>query len=112
MAKTLNLISLMLALVLVSPWCLKHTVTLSESVTSVDYSPDGTLIAVTEPSKVTILNASNLFTELTYTPSTGTANVAKFSRDGTYLGIGLSTGTVDLLPGGPSFDNSNRQHHP
>ena len=106
-AITILIITLLL-LHLSSPWCLKTMANLTSEVTRIDYSPDGTKIVVTSTSAntVAVYDTTNFFNTFTFTPSSSTVNVARFSKDGTYIGVGLSSGRVELISGNAPFSNT------
>jgi WD40 repeat protein len=90
-------------------WCLKTTVNLTVQATKVDYSPDGTLLAVTSvaSNRVYLYETINFFKVFTYAPTGGdNVRTARFTRDGTYLGIGFDNGNVKLLSGTAPFSST------
>lgn len=102
------LFCLLLALPLASPWCLRTMANLTDSVNKVDYSADGQYIVVTSTplNQVILYDTTNYFTIFTYTPSGNTANVARFSKDGLFIGVGLDNGDVELLSTSLPFSNT------
>ena len=103
----LFLVSLFLLLWLGAPWRLKTTVNLTSSAISVDYSFDGNfIVVVTAANSVVVYDTTNFFAQLTYTPASGTAKVARFSRNNTIIAVGLTTGLVVLLTGQAPFSTT------
>ena len=94
-----KIVCLILLATIATPWCLKTTVNFTAGVDKVDYSIDGTLIAVTSitNNQVTIYDTINFFLLHTYTPSSGTATVARFSRDNANLVVGTTNGRYHVL---------------
>jgi WD40 repeat protein len=94
---------------LTSSWCLKTTVNLTNEVTIIDYSPDGTLIAATSSTNnaVYIYDTTNFLLQYTYNPPGGTTvQTARFTANNTYLGVGLSNGNVLIIPGKAPFSST------
>jgi WD40 repeat protein len=101
-------LALLLLVQLGTPWCLKTTVNLTSAVTKVAYSPDNTMIAVTSTSanNVVVYDTTNFFALFTFTPSANNVKVARWSKDGLWLGVGHDNGRIDLVPGAAPFSNT------
>lgn len=105
---THQLIILLAALyTLTTPWCLRTALNVTNGVSTVDFSPDNTLLAVTLPnsSAVRIYDTTNYILQQTYLPG-GTPKAARFSRNGLYLVVGLSNGSINVIPGKVPFSNT------
>jgi len=97
-------------------WCLQTTLSLTMEATKMDYAPDNSLFAITSTpgNKVLIYEPFNYNLDFTYSPAaTKTVQTARFSKNGIYLGVGLSDGSVDLIPGKfPFSSTANRSFTP
>lgn len=103
MAAHLWLAILLTLLSSAAPWCLKTTVNLTAAVSKVDYSPNGAYIAVTvKDTAVYIYETINFLKVFTYTNSDN-IRTARFTKNGTFLGVGFDNGKVRLIPGTPPF---------
>ena len=108
MSKEKALICMMLLLCMGSPWCLRNTLNLTDTVTKVDFAIDGTYLAVTSISAnaVYVYDTINYFKVFTYVPTSGTVMVARFCRNSSILAVGRSDGQVVLLNGKPPFSST------
>ena len=81
---------LLLLSVGVSPWCLIGRLNLTSAIDKVDFSHDGLLIAATSSAanEVAIFDTLTFEKIYSYTPTSGVAHVARFSRDTGYLVVG------------------------
>ena len=105
---TQHLIILLAALcALTTPWCFRTALSVPDTVTTVDFSPDNTLLAVTLSGSnvVRIYDTTNYILQQTYSPG-GTPKTARFSRNGLYLIVGFSNGSINIIPGRAPFSNT------
>jgi WD40 repeat protein len=107
MEKKIILITLIFFTLLIensNGWCLKNIIdTNSSNVTNIDYSPDGTMIAI---ARMTSFTTNNVFIYDTNTynikliiPTGSAINVTalKFSPNSSLLAIGYKNGTTSIL---------------
>lgn len=89
-------------------WCCHAAFNHSNDVAKIDYAPGNTLIATTSVvgNRVYVYDAVTYALLFTHTPSSGNVRTARFSKDGVYLGVGMSNGSILLLPGQSPFSST------
>jgi hypothetical protein len=113
-APSISLLSLFLALLLplCTSWCYKNYIVTQGEVTKMDISPDNAYMAVTSVAQnhVLVYDLSSYNVLLNYSVASSNVVAAKFSNDGIYLGVGLTTGGssgfINLLSGRPPFSSA------
>lgn len=87
------------------PWCLKTTFNQTDDATDVDYNVNNNLILSTGQNvgKVFVYDAFNYTLLYTYSVAGRTCQCSKFTKDGTYIAVGLDNGTVLLINGKAPF---------
>jgi WD40 repeat protein len=106
---THQLIILLTALcTLTTPWCLRTALNVTEAVSTVDFSPDNTSLAVTLPgiNTVYIYETTNFLLNYTYTPTGGSVSAARFTKNSLYLVVGFSNGSINIIPGKFPYSNA------
>jgi len=104
---------LFVALALLTPlsssWCLRTSINVTDTINTIDFSPDGTLVAIAMSgvNAVNIYDTTNYVLQFAYTPPWSTIKAARFSRNGTYLAVGLSSGFVIIINGKSPFSSSS-----
>lgn len=80
-------------------WCLKNTIIESQTVYSVDYSPDGTMIAVAaDRNSIKVYDTQTLAVKFSFSPTGNNAvKVVKFNNRNTILAIGMTNGTLFIM---------------
>ncbi len=101
-----------LLLPLCTSWCYKNYMVTQSEVTKMDISPDNAYMAITSVAQnnVLVYDLANYNLLLNYTVGGSNIASAKFTNDGIYLGVGLSTGAssgfINLLSGRPPFSST------
>lgn len=113
-SSSISLFPLLLAflLPLCTPWCYQNYIPLPSEVAKIDFSPDNAymaIISINSPSLLLVYDMANYNLLLNYTAGSNVIS-AKFSNDGIYLAVGISTGSgsgyVSLLSGRPPFSST------
>lgn len=89
-----TILTLTLLISLTTSWCYKGYFNIPGDATNVDISPNNAYMAVTSPTQNSVFIYDLINHNLLLTLATTGVVTSKFSKDGIYLGIGYSNGTV------------------
>jgi hypothetical protein len=107
--KLTQIVAFYLIITIASGWCYKTTFSHSDEVTKIDYSPDSSMIltASVPGNKAYVYDATSYNLLFTYSVSSKNIRTARFSKNGLYIGVGFSDGTINIINGKSPFSTTS-----